>query len=167
MEKKEQIKSGITAVLIVIFVFALNYSRESIKRINARRQKAGGPAALTNGKGNGQNVPGSEASVTPSPPAGEKDIYGYLEQQAKGLKLKKDPFSPEPRLPETKDAPLILDLSGIVWEEESPKAIINGNIVTAGDMVGTSKVIEIKQDRVIMSDGITMFELKIGGYKTK
>lgn len=55
-----------------------------------------------------------------------------------------------------------LTLSGIMWDEENPKAIINNNMVGIGDKVGPNTVVDIKKDRVILNDGTADFELRLG-----
>jgi hypothetical protein len=54
-----------------------------------------------------------------------------------------------------------LTLGGVAWDEKSPKAIINDQIVGIGDEVAGNKVVDIKQDRVLLSDGVNDFELKL------
>lgn len=54
-----------------------------------------------------------------------------------------------------------LNLDGIVWDEKSPYAIINDKIVEVGDRIAGKKVIEIKVDSVILSDGTREYELKL------
>lgn len=58
---------------------------------------------------------------------------------------------------------LILD--GIAWDEKTPRAAINNRIVTIGDQVGGSTVVEILKDRVILNDGAGNFELRLGRRK--
>ena len=52
-------------------------------------------------------------------------------------------------------------LLGIVWDVEAPVAMINDSIVKAGDKIGKYTVKEIRQDKVIVTDGITAFELSL------
>lgn len=54
-----------------------------------------------------------------------------------------------------------LSLDGIVWDEESPYAIINDEIVKVGDEIAGNKVIDIKVDSVTLSDGSREYELKL------
>ena len=54
---------------------------------------------------------------------------------------------------------LILD--GIMWDKEKPLAIINGRIVKIGDTVSGNTVVDIKQDKVILNDGVADFELRL------
>lgn len=53
-----------------------------------------------------------------------------------------------------------LVLAGIAWDDQSPKAVINDQIVGVGDTVGGNSVVSIQKDRVIMSDGSSDFELR-------
>jgi len=52
-------------------------------------------------------------------------------------------------------------LNGIMWDEESPQAIINGIVVSPGETIGTFTVTEIQQEAVVLSDGSTRLELKL------
>jgi hypothetical protein len=45
------------------------------------------------------------------------------------------------------------DLAGILWDAASPIAMINGEMVRAGDQVEGYKVLEITQSSVLLSDG--------------
>ena len=54
-----------------------------------------------------------------------------------------------------------LSLSGIAWEANRPQAVINGRIVGVGDEVAGSRVVEINQDSVVLSDGSNRFVLKL------
>lgn len=54
-------------------------------------------------------------------------------------------------------------LSGILWERESPQAMINDEIVGIGAKAGLYTVVDIKQDRVILNDGAKDFEVMLGG----
>lgn len=54
-----------------------------------------------------------------------------------------------------------LTLDGIMWDKGKSMAIINGEIVRIGDNVNENLVVDIKQDRVILNDGIKEFELKL------
>lgn len=66
----------------------------------------------------------------------------------------KNPFS-APEVPE------VFALKGIFWDKDNPKAIIGDEVVGIGDKAGSNKVIDIKEDRVILSNGKTEIELKL------
>ncbi|NQU95202.1 MAG: hypothetical protein HQ549_03090 [Candidatus Omnitrophica bacterium] len=63
---------------------------------------------------------------------------------------KRNPFTPT-GVPGTSSS--ALTLGGIMWQEVSPKAMVSNEIVGIGDKVGGYKVIDIKKDRVVLSDG--------------
>lgn len=58
-----------------------------------------------------------------------------------------------------------LVLNGIVWDKVTPRAIISNDIVRIGDKIGNNTVVDIKQDRVILNDGTSNFELRLGQEK--
>jgi hypothetical protein len=54
-------------------------------------------------------------------------------------------------------------LKGIVWDNQSPYAVINNKVVRKGDRLkGLGTVTDIKPDRVIIFDGRQRNELKLG-----
>ena len=54
-----------------------------------------------------------------------------------------------------------LNLIGILWDADSPQAIINEEIVRVGDRVEGNEVVDILKDRVILHDGEKEFELRL------
>ncbi|MBN3039103.1 MAG: hypothetical protein JW869_06810 [Candidatus Omnitrophica bacterium] len=62
---------------------------------------------------------------------------------------------------EEAEARVQLNLSGVIWDEESPYALINGEVVHAGDEIGGMKVERIEENRVILSDGVSQEVLVI------
>ena len=71
----------------------------------------------------------------------------------------RDPFT-LPKAPV--DISVELKLKGIMWDRDNPLTIINGKVLKKGDKIGSNTVIDIKRDRVILSDGDREFELKLG-----
>lgn len=55
-----------------------------------------------------------------------------------------------------------LTLDGILWDKRKPLAVINDEMVGIGDTVGGNTVVDIKEDRVILNDGTTNFQLRLG-----
>ena len=53
-------------------------------------------------------------------------------------------------------------VEGIVWEQQIPKAMINGNIFGVGDIVGKIKIIDIKSESVVFEGEEGEFELYLG-----
>lgn len=68
----------------------------------------------------------------------------------------RDPFSPS-----AINRAVDLELNGILWDKESPKAIINEDIVGIGDIVKGNIIVDIRQDTVILNDGLSDFELTL------
>lgn len=54
-----------------------------------------------------------------------------------------------------------LSLSGIIWDEEAPCAIINGIVVRSGEKIGGKIVKSIEPDKVILSDGAKEYVLEL------
>ena len=52
-------------------------------------------------------------------------------------------------------------LNGIMWDKEKPMAIINDDVAEIGSKINGNTVVAIKQDRVILYDGASNFELKL------
>ena len=71
----------------------------------------------------------------------------------------RNPFTFEEKSPVIQKASL--SLNGIAWDKEKPQAVINGRIVGVGDTVAGQRVVSIKQDRVILNDGVSNIELHL------
>lgn len=56
-------------------------------------------------------------------------------------------------------------LTGIIWDEKFPQALIGDAVVGIGDKVGSNTVVKIEKDRVILNDGTKDFELGMGEEK--
>lgn len=50
-------------------------------------------------------------------------------------------------------------LSSVFWGEVRKVAIINGQVLTEGDYIGSAKVVEIEKQRVRIDDGGVMIDL--------
>lgn len=100
-----------------------------------------------------------KSGVLPVPP-----LSGSLEQR-RGLKkrsnyknwgrnpfiITKTPVSDSSRL----------SIGGIVYDEKDICALVNDQVVRAGDEVNGNRVVDIKPDRVILNDGNKDIELKL------
>ena len=67
----------------------------------------------------------------------------------------RDPFA---RSPAARPA-AALTLSGILWDAQAPIAIVNGQMLRAGEEVDGFRVVEIRQDHVIITDGTQTLQL--------
>lgn len=52
-------------------------------------------------------------------------------------------------------------LEGIFWDEENPTAIIDGKAVHKNEKIGSCRIVDIKQNSVIVNDGSKDIELKL------
>jgi len=53
-------------------------------------------------------------------------------------------------------------LTGILWDEEQPVAIIDGVITKIGDKISRGEVVKIEKEKVILDNGINQYELELG-----
>lgn len=74
-----------------------------------------------------------------------------LEQSTKDIEIlkKRNPFNPHAATI-TSDMISPLSLTGIIWHEKGPTAIINDMIVNEGDMIGEKRVKAITENAVIL-----------------
>ncbi|MDD5449290.1 MAG: hypothetical protein PHO42_01655 [Candidatus Omnitrophica bacterium] len=70
-----------------------------------------------------------------------------------------DPFARQ-RQPAARLGSSDLVLSGIIWEEERPVALINDRAIAEGEQIAGFKVVKIMQDEVILARGSDRFILK-------
>lgn len=147
MRKKDLIQLGITGALVIVLIFALG---NVPKKAGMRNSKNVLPRPI--------DLATVSSNQTKKPES--RGLYEILEQQAKLIELKRDPFTAAPIVSE-KTLQSGVDLTGILWDKDKPLAIIDGNIVKKGACVGSKTIVDIKRDRVILSDGAVLSELKL------
>lgn len=131
-------------ILIVLSIFAvisLVYGIVASPKARVKNVQAGAQKNL-------QQVPASE------------DLSS-LRRRAKRSKFtswKRNPFTLQ-KAPSTAFNGLVL--GGIMFDKEKPLALINNDVVKIGDNIGGNIIVDIKQDRVILNNGTSNFELKI------
>ena len=150
MPKKSLIQLSITAILLIVLIFLLASSSKKSQHSLSTKESAifesGTPLTVS-------LIPGSSGKGG--------NLYNLLEQQSKSIELKRDPFISVPIVSEKSLHPEI-SLTGILWDKAKPLAIIDGNVVKKGQRVGNKTIVEIKQDRVILSDGQVISEIRLG-----
>ena len=135
MKNKKIIISG---VLSVAAVFSLLYGILTPPKV--RRRGLPEPA----------DVQKKEAAIT-----AKRIIFPMRETKRSNYSSwGRNPFS------ESISKPIIL--TGIIWDNIAPQAVINSEIVKTGDEIYGNTVIEIKRNSVILSDGTKDFELELG-----
>jgi len=146
---KKRIKIIAAAVLALVFIFA---GANDIRAIN-KRKEAPRPVVTQ------AVVPQTEkTSVIPAPPVKIKES-----RQDAGAEWGRDPFSGKTYTAASQSQRVTdLKIDGIIWDPKEPLAMINGRVVKKGDNFKGNVIVDIKEDRVILNDGIQDFELKVG-----
>ena len=145
MRRKDLIEIGIIVILAVILIFAFVNAARKLHSRNAAKLKI---------------VDLANQSPGPADKIDSRNLYNLLEQESKSIELKRDPFTGALIMSE-KSVQSGLALTGILWDKAKPLAIIDGDVVKKGDRLGNKVVVDIKRDRVILSDGQGFFEIKI------
>lgn len=142
MRRKELIELGVTGILLAVLVLVF---AGAAKKAAGRRA---GPKAVESTGGAAVDISGSGS------------LYNLLEKESESLELKRDPFTSAPIINE-KNMQSGFCLTGILWDKLKPLAIIDGQVAEKGDRIGNKEVVDIKRDRVILSDGQEFFEIKL------
>jgi len=95
--------------------------------------------------------------ATPSFPA-SKEQTGKIDEglTADPSEWGENPFLMERRTTSTdsgEESPQGLVLGGVLWDPQTPSAVVNNRVVSVGDYVGVWQVTEIHRDRAVLSDG--------------
>jgi hypothetical protein len=143
MRRKDLIELGITGVLLAVLILAF---ANAAKKPATRKAIEPNPVDLS---GAGREDGADSGS-----------LYGLLEQETKSIELKRDPFTAAPIVKES-NAQAGFILTGILWDKTNPLAIIDAEVVKKGERLGNKTVADIKQDRVILSDGQEFIEIKL------
>lgn len=141
LNQKDKIQIGVTAVLVVALVFFV------VRGFGKRPAKSSFNALPKVAQAKPISPSGAQAPTT----------IVQLKEETRALELKRDPFFKQVVASSVRGGP---SLSGIAWDEQEPTAIINGRIARRGDNVDGYVIIEIKKDRVVLSDGTQAIELK-------
>jgi hypothetical protein len=143
MRKKDLIELGVTGLLLVamFFVFGNAAKKRRSRNLTPKAVDLSGTAQEADNPGSG-------------------NLYSLLEQDAKSIQLKRDPFTAAPIISE-RNTQSGFALSGILWDKVNPLAIIDGEVVKKGDRLGNKLIEEIKRDRVVLSDGEEFIEIKL------
>ena len=91
----------------------------------------------------------------------EKEEINREKEEAKHLTWDRDPFGLEVPVEEEEEERFEFTLNGIIWDKDSPYAIINEEVVGSGGKVGSYTVVEIKEDSVLLDDGTERITLRI------
>ena len=157
MTQKAKKEIMITVALIPFLLFFVARAFLEVK------QKKGPPRAPAAVSGKSSAIPAGKAMKKADYAQIEKteDTLAELEEKARKMKLKRDPFSFGQPAQGEEILSSDLHLYGIIWDEEEPLAVINEATVKTGDKIGNSTVVKIGQDFVILNDGTKEYKLNL------
>ena len=147
MNKKTRTELIITAALIAVLLFTLTGTLQKISSTKKARP-SGKQAAVSSG------------SVPAAGQAHDENLFNRLEEESAGTELYRDPFYGNLISP-SKASSSALSLNGILWDKTNPMAMINDEVVHVGSRIAGNRVVAIKEDRVILNNGSSDFELRL------
>lgn len=146
---KKRIEITITAILIVVFILAWANTFKFLRK-KAKPVSTPTPSALS--------TPAAPALIT------ARGITAKASEEVapeKNLEWGRCPFCGKIYSGQ-EGGPIDLKLTGIVWDEKKPQALINNLIVKEGDSIGHFRVIKIFKDKVqLSSDTGAYFEIRL------
>ena len=160
MRKKDLIEISITSVLIIVLIFAVSNGIRRVKKTKGIQKVK--PSAKKEGLKESTSVNQALTKKNHLKDIREykQGIFSSLEKEAGKLELIRDQFS-RSIIKSTEMFDARLHISGILWDEKDPRAIINGRIVGEGDKVDGNTVVSIEQELVVLNDGLSDFILRL------
>lgn len=138
----------ILVILSVGAVFSLTYGMLTPSKI---RREIRSRSVSAKKKGIAATQEKSIASIAPSTRHSSRTSY---------TSWVRDPFSSGPAV----SSPTTISdmrLTGILWDDVAPLAMINDNPIGVGDKIGGYTVADIQKDTVILTDGTKNYELRL------
>jgi len=143
--KKNTTEIIVTSILVAVLLFAVSSALNRGKKSAVKEESTG---VITTGKRQ------PEIEVTSA-----KIAFKDLEDRAKELKWDRDPFAYN--LTHSAGVTEELRLEGIVWDSQSPKAMINDKIIGVGGKIGDYTVLEITPGSVTLTNGVKESKLEL------
>ncbi len=100
----------------------------------------------------------SGASIVPDVP---KSLFVKLDEMSRDVPVVRDPFSKPIDVVQTEVKKKMI-LTGIIWDQNQPAAIINDVLVTVGGTVDGRTITAIDKDRVVVEEDGEEQELFVG-----
>ncbi len=156
MRKKTAMELGLIAVMAVALVFGI----VSLLPKKKNEPKAVPGVALSKPPAKGLSKPMDFlAPVIKIKTMKDDTFYVKLCRIADALPLERDPFSFIWTGPKSsRDG---LDLTGILWDDKKPTAVINDIFYGVGDSTNQFTVTAIREDKVLLKDSQGDFELHL------
>lgn len=135
---KKKIEFIATILLIAVFIVVLSRSLLSMRRKYA------------------------ELAPLPKAKAAFQQAQGFdnLNNKFNAMNWARDPFGLI--VIEAGNTSYCDSLRGIIWDPESSQAIFGNRFLKTGDKIKGYKILEIKRERVTLTDGILLYELRVG-----
>lgn len=153
MNKKTKI---VVFICVIVLLFWLNVRQRGLSK------PAGHADSAPPAQKNAEKTDGKETTA-----ADEyrklMDLVKTVQTPAQGP-LEGDPFLKFNAVILTKDTPLEINqlkLTGIIIEEDGPVALINDQILRAGDVISKFQIEEIRQNEVLLKRGTDKFVLRL------
>jgi hypothetical protein len=158
---KKNVEIIITSILILVFALLFMRSFNLIKKLPKTKQAPVQASSAPSAVKPPQEIAKTETHKDTVPNV----LYPNLLEDEK-LNWKRCPYSgmsySEIEGPIMVDTSVVaLEVGGIIWDAESPRALINEEVVEKGDKIGQYTVKEIRQESVILNDGVKDLELKL------
>ena len=131
MNKKNKIEYGITAVFLVILLFALNNTIKNVNKIKASKEK-NKKNILKETVVSREEMPLKDVIVEVDVQK-DKGLFLRLKDEVENLEPGIDPFFSTPLGPEKSQQGMHLE--GIIWDNENPIALIDNRAVRKGDII--------------------------------
>ena len=123
-----------------------------------------GMMALSAAKHKSSESTNHSSAEDPSKSVASSEISMRLPRQREGVAYGRNPFTHvEVSTPMAPSANAYI-LNGIMWDNRSPQAIINNQIVGRGGRIGRDTVVDILPNKVILNDGERDLVLEVDEY---
>jgi len=146
--EKRKIEIIITSVMIIILIFAIPNAFKAKKEYHTKVEPIKASIVKT-------SQPKKTVSKTQNQPSGDQGV----EERMDSLNWDRDPFAYRPVASIGIGGGL--NLEGIVWDEENPKAMVDGTILGIDEKIGDYTIVDITKDGVLLTDGTKQIELKL------
>ena len=159
MDNKTKAQVAVTSVLVLVFVFVLG---NSIKTIISKGKKTNTPSSYVSPDAFKEIVKRDMQDAKQITVANGSELYKAVKEESEKQDWGRDPFSKRAALSGGPVSISGLKLEGILYHYgKNPSALINGEVVSEGDMIGGIKIVEIRKDAVIVNDGKEDYKLSL------
>lgn len=150
MKKKTMVELGVIGVLSVALVFA------SMSLVRQAPWEKASKSTVAPGASAPVSLEGDAIKVIPMK---DDTFFVRLNSVADALPFQRDPFTFSGI--GTSGARDDLDLTGILWNQGKPVAVIEGQFLGVGDAIDQCKVVSISESSVVLQDLRGQFELRL------